>query len=116
MVRAEPLGRAAVFAVLDKPGTFVVGVYLPVRHGYVLTHRVGAATAANYAARYLIEPAVDSTGRCNTVGFGCCLDRRCASGEAGSSRRVVRGEQEGAVGEVEGRGVHKRHRPGITQG
>src|SRR5829696_5359161 len=57
MVRAEPLGRAAVFAVLDKPGTFVVGVYLPVRHGYVLTHRVGAATAANHAARYLPEPA-----------------------------------------------------------
>src|SRR5215210_7873275 len=64
----------------------------------------------------LRKAAVDSTGRCNTVGFGCCLDRRCASGEAGSSRRVVRGEQEGAVGEVEGGGVHKRHRPGITQG
>src|SRR5215216_4203575 len=62
----------------------------------------------------LKNPPVDSTGRCNTVGFGCCLDRRCASGKAGSSRRVVRGEQEGAVGEVEGRGVHKRHRPGIT--
>src|SRR5215212_1585282 len=57
MVHSEPLGRAAVFAVLDKPGTFVVGVYLPVRHGYVLTHRIGAATATNHATRYLIEPA-----------------------------------------------------------
>src|SRR4051812_3551404 len=43
---------------------------------------------------------VDSTGRCNTLGFRCCLDRRCASGEAGSSRRVVRGAQEGVVGAV----------------
>jgi len=35
--------------------------------------------------------AVGSTGRCNTIGFGCCLDRRCASGETGSSWRVVGG-------------------------
>src|SRR5215212_7935777 len=51
----------------------------------------------------LKKAAVGSTGRCNTLGFRCCLDRRCASGEAGSSRRVVRGEQEGAVEAVEGR-------------
>src|SRR5829696_6894802 len=25
--------------------------------------------------------AVGSTGQCNTVGFGCCKDRRCTSGE-----------------------------------
>ncbi len=45
----------------------------------------------------LKKAAVDSTGRCNTVGFRCCLDRRCTSGEAGSSRRVVCGGQEGGV-------------------
>jgi transposase len=39
----------------------------------------------------LRKAAVDSTGRCNTVGFRCCQDRRCVGGEAGSSRRVVRG-------------------------
>ena len=39
----------------------------------------------------LRKAAVGSTGRCNTVGFGCCLDRRCASGETGSSWRVVGG-------------------------
>jgi hypothetical protein len=37
------------------------------------------------------------------------------SGETGSSRRVVGGRQEGVVGAVEGRGVHKRHRPGSTE-
>ncbi len=58
---------------------------------------------------------VGSTGRCNTLGFRCCLNRRCGSGEAGSSGRVVRGGQEGAVEAVEGRGVHKRHRPGTTE-
>src|SRR5215204_1611580 len=73
---------------------------------------VSAPTVQNI----LNKKGVDSTGRCNTVGFGCCLDRRCASGEAGLSRRVVRSEQKGAVGAVEGRGVYKRHRPGITQG
>src|SRR5215217_2743856 len=61
------------------------------------------------------KAAVDSTGRCNTVGFGCCPDRRCMSGETGSSRRVVGGRQKGVVGAVEGRGVHKRHRPGSTE-
>ena len=35
----------------------------------------------------LKKAAVDSTGRCNTVGFGCCPNRRCTSGEARSSRR-----------------------------
>ena len=39
----------------------------------------------------LKKAAVDSTGQCNTVGFRCCQDRRCVGGEAGSSRRVVRG-------------------------
>src|SRR3990170_3312874 len=34
----------------------------------------------------LKKAAVSSTGRCNTVGFGCCPDRRCMSGETGSSR------------------------------
>src|SRR5215211_6064592 len=63
----------------------------------------------------LKEVGVDSTGRCNTVGFGCCPDRRCISGETGSSRRVVGGRQKGVVGAVEGRGVHKRHRPGSTE-
>jgi hypothetical protein len=43
------------------------------------------------------------------------MDRRCGCGEAWSSRRVVRSGQEGVVGAVEGRGVHKRHRPGTTQ-
>jgi len=37
----------------------------------------------------LKKAAVGSTGGCNTVGFGCCPDRRCRSGEAGSSGRVV---------------------------
>src|SRR5215213_4932910 len=37
------------------------------------------------------EAGVGSTGRCNTIGFWCCLDRRCASGETGSSWRVVGG-------------------------
>src|SRR5215210_945646 len=64
----------------------------------------------------LKKAAVGSTSRCNTLGFQCYLDRRCVSGEAGSSRRVVGGGQEGAVGAVEGRGVHQRHRPGTTEG
>ena len=39
--------------------------------------------------------AVGSTGRCNTLGFRCCLNRRCGCGEeAGSSGTVVRGGQE----------------------
>jgi len=63
----------------------------------------------------LKKAAVGSTGRCNTVGFGCCPDRRCMSGETGSSWRVVGGWQEGAVGAMEGRGVHKRHSPGSTE-
>src|SRR5215211_1471925 len=63
----------------------------------------------------LKKAAVSSTGRCNTLGFRCCPDRRCMSGEAGSSWRVVGGGQEGVVGQVESRGVHQRHRPGITQ-
>jgi hypothetical protein len=63
----------------------------------------------------LTKPMVGSTGRCNTLGFQCCPDRRCGSGETGSSWGVVRGGQEGVVGAVEGRGVHQRHRPGITQ-
>jgi transposase len=46
----------------------------------------------------LKKAAVDSTGERNTIGFGCCPSRRCTSGEAGSSWRVVRGAQEGAVG------------------
>ncbi len=62
-----------------------------------------------------MKDGVGSTGRCNTLGFGCCLDRRCTSGEAGSSQRIVRCGQEGVVGAVESRGVHQRHRPGITQ-
>src|SRR3712207_6433178 len=28
----------------------------------------------------LKKAAVGSTGRCNTLGFRCCLDRRCADG------------------------------------
>jgi len=64
---------------------------------------------------FLKKAAVGSTGRCNTVGFWCCPDRRCGSGEAGSSRRVVCGRQEGVVGKVEGRGVHQRHRPGTQE-
>ncbi len=63
----------------------------------------------------LKKAAVGSTGRCNTLGFGCCPDRRCISGESGSSWRVVGGGQEGVVGAVEGRAVHKRHRPGSTE-
>jgi transposase len=35
----------------------------------------------------LKKAAVDSTGGCNTVGFGCCPHRRCMSGETGSSRK-----------------------------
>jgi transposase len=52
----------------------------------------------------LKKAAVGSTGRCSTLGFRCCLDRRCTSGEAGSSWRVVCGGQEGAVETVEGWG------------
>jgi hypothetical protein len=63
----------------------------------------------------LTKPMVGSTGRCNTVGFGCCPDRRCMSGETGSSWRVVGGGQEGVVGEVESWGVHQRHSPGSTE-
>jgi transposase len=61
------------------------------------------------------KAAVGSTGRCNTVGFRCCPDRGCVGGEVGSSGRVVRGAQEGAVGEVEGRGVHQRHLKGTKE-
>jgi transposase len=64
----------------------------------------------------LRKATVGSTGQCNTLGFRCCLDRRCASGEAGSSRRAVGGGQEGAVGAVEGWRVNKLHRPGTTEG
>jgi len=39
----------------------------------------------------LKKAAVGSTGRCNTIGFGCCPDWRCMSGETGSSWRVVGG-------------------------
>src|SRR5215216_613477 len=39
--------------------------------------------------KFLKDHGVGSTGGCNTVGFGCCPDRRCRSGEAGSSGRVV---------------------------
>ena len=39
----------------------------------------------------LRKAAVGSTGRCNTLGFRCCLNRRCAGGEAGSSQRIVGG-------------------------
>ena len=63
----------------------------------------------------LRKATVDSTGRCNTVGFGCCPNRRCTSGEARSSRRFVCGRQEGVVGKVEGWRVHQRHRPGTTE-
>jgi len=58
---------------------------------------------------------VGSTGRCNTVGLRCWTDRRCDSGQAWSSWRVVCGGQEGIVGQVEGRRVHQRHRPGTTE-
>ncbi len=61
------------------------------------------------------KSTVSSTAQCNTLGFGCCRDRRCGCGEAGSSRRIVRSRQEGAVGEVEGRGIHLRHRPSPTE-
>src|SRR5215217_6278253 len=61
------------------------------------------------------KAAVGSTGQCNTLGFRCCLNRRCGSGEAGSSWRVVGSGQEGAVEAVEGRGGHQRHRPGTTK-
>jgi transposase len=63
----------------------------------------------------LRKAVVGSTGQCNTLGFRCCLNRRCGSGEAGSSWRVVGGGQEGAVEAVEGRGGHQRHRPGTTK-
>jgi transposase len=39
----------------------------------------------------LRKAAVGSTGRCNTIGFWCCPDWRCMSGETGSSWRVVGG-------------------------
>jgi len=64
---------------------------------------------------FLKKAAVGSTGRCNTVGFGCCPDRRCTSGEVGASGRVIRGGQEGVVGAVEGRRIRQRHRPGTTE-
>src|SRR4051812_37822845 len=58
---------------------------------------------------------VDSTGQCNTLGFRCCLDRRCECGEVGSSGRVVGGGKEGAVKAVEAGEVKRRHGPGITE-
>jgi transposase len=64
----------------------------------------------------LRKATVGSTGRCNTVGFGCCSDWRWVSGKTGASWRVVGGGQEGIVGAVEGWRVHLRHRPSITQG
>jgi hypothetical protein len=73
----------------------------------VSTHRIPSSLAK--------KAPVGSTGRCNTIRFGCCPDRRCMSGESGSSWRVVGSRQEGVVGAVEGRGVHKRHRPGTTE-
>src|SRR5215204_4373833 len=63
----------------------------------------------------LKKAAVGSTGQCNTVGFGCCTDRRCTSGEARSSRRIVCGRQEGVVGAMEGWRIHQRYRPGTTE-
>jgi transposase len=63
----------------------------------------------------LRKAAVGSTGQCNTLGFRCCLNRRCGSGEAGSSWRVVGGGQEGAVEAVEGRGGHQRHRRALQK-
>ena len=63
----------------------------------------------------LMMAVVGSTGRCNTIDFWCCSDRRCASGETGASGRVVRGGQEGVVGEVEGRGVRQRHLQGSKE-
>ena len=56
---------------------------------------------------FLKKAAVGSTGRCNTVGFWCCSDRRCDSGEAWPSWRVVRGRQAGAVETMERRRVHQ---------
>jgi transposase len=64
---------------------------------------------------FLKKAAVDSTGRCNTVGFRCCPDRRCMSGESGSSWRVVGGRQQEVVGAVEGWKIHKRHSSGSTE-
>lgn len=63
----------------------------------------------------LRKARVDSTDQCNTVGFRCCPDRRCGSGEAGPARRIDRGAQEGAVGAMEGWRIHQRHRPGTTE-
>src|SRR5215218_9526730 len=62
------------------------------------------------------KAAVGSTGRCNTVGFRCCPDRRCGSGEAGSAGRIVSGRQEGAVEAVESWRIGQQHRPGTTEG
>ena len=72
------------------------------------TNAVSTAAPPGSLFRGLKKAVVGSTGRCNTVGFGCCLDRGCTSGEAGSSWRVVCCGQEGVVGAVEGRGVHQR--------
>jgi hypothetical protein len=44
--------------------------------------------------RNLAKSGGGSTARCNTVGFEYCPGRRCGSGEAGSSRRIVQGRQE----------------------
>jgi hypothetical protein len=41
--------------------------------------------------------------------------RRCAGGESGSSRRVVRGRQAAVVGQVEGWRIHQRHRSSTTE-
>jgi hypothetical protein len=49
------------------------------------------ASRESVLGRFLMKAEVGSTGRCNTVGFGCCPDRRCMSGETGSSWRVVGG-------------------------
>lgn len=54
----------------------------------------------------LRKAAVSSTGRCNTLGFRCCPNRWCGSGETGSSGRDVCGGQEGVVGAMEGWRIH----------
>ena len=61
-------------------------VFQDQEHIFVLTSTVvsGIVTRAD-----LNKPPVGSTGQCNTVDFGCCPDRRCISGEIGSSWRVV---------------------------
>jgi hypothetical protein len=55
-------------------------------HGAAPGHHGGGMVELSRSTQ---KVGVGSTGRCNTIGFGCCPNWRFMSGETGSSWRVV---------------------------